>query len=242
MPTLGALALLQPGPCSGAPARIPEQWGRVSAGAFVAAPTADGFYDFFNVSATDASSATVATADGSAFRQDSAAATNSDACLTSDNGAGAFGLVSRPWAIFKIRLVDLADVRLFCGFTTSTANVMVSNDAPAAGYIGLQLSTDRGDVAWQWARDQDGGGAQALSSTGVAQSTAVLYVVLDARAADQVVCSLCSSAGAVLNQQTFGTPLPTSTTLLHLATGIETRANAAKQHDTFWAEVRLRPT
>jgi len=242
MPSLVPLSILQPGPSSGNPRSISEQWGRFSAGDDATQPYGQGMFDSGNVVADDNGSALVASADGLSFQQTTGVALGSNA-LVASAASGSVPLVARPFVVVKFNLNATTNRRFFAGLSQGSGATMVSADAPATGYVGLQYSTSRGDANWQWAQDQNGGGAQVLTNSGVAVDALAHYLILNATTSSTIVATITTAAGVILDQRTLsGASLPGSTTLLILSSGLENRtAGTARSVDFFWAEARLRP-
>lgn len=127
-----------------------------------------------------------------------------------------------PITHVRFKLQETASMRMFCGFTDQTLAVMVGSDDPAGNYAGLQYSTPRGDTNFQWATKDNV--TQNLTNSGVAATTnAQLITIYLDEIIDQVVFQYNDNVQVVT-----GTNIPSTSTSMRLACGIETEEAVTK--------------
>jgi len=133
--------------------------------AYCHATALDGSLLYRDVISEDNASAIIQDADGVALQQDTLIAAESAARSRSNNVCHRREYHSV--IEIKFKLSSITAIRAFLGFTESP--LVLTADAPAFAYAGLQFSTSRGDTTWQFAlRD---GATQQLVDSGLTPDT-----------------------------------------------------------------------
>ena len=159
---------------------------------------------------------------------DTGAFAGNDAGINGTNVA--FNKNQRQWLWVKFQHDSTANVRLWVGVTDQTLATMVSADDPAAGsYLGLSLSTDRGDTVYRWAKRN--GTTQTLFNSLLAPTTNPIWVCICTPVAGNISLGavFTESAGVLIrNSAAILSGGPAAATNLRYVFGIETRAAANK--------------
>lgn len=147
---------------------------------------------------------------------------------------------ARPRCALKIEVTSLTDVRLWVGYTTvGVAAFIVAGDAPTDPHLGVQFSTSRGDVNWQWIRSA-GGVGPTLSDSGVAMALGVYYIDIDWVTSTRAICTLRDATFEILDQQTFTTFLPIPTAELRFEGGVGALLAVVKNFRYFDGPIAVR--
>ena len=166
---------------------------------------------------TQAAGASGRDSDGHRFQQNTAASAGSEASLRTATGTSAIELL--PQFLFKFKLNQTTDTRLFMGITSSSA--VLNADDPAFDCIGLQYSSARADTNFQiTTRDT----AQSLTDTGVAVDTDAHTIIFTVNSTSSVSVEMLDNTGASEFTGEITTQIPTSTVNLDVHAGIQTLA------------------
>jgi len=128
---------------------------------------------------------------------------------------------------------NISSLRFFAGLTDQTGSTMVGSDNPAGSYIGLQYSTDRGDVNWQFVRKD--GTTQVLTNTGVAPIASRNYLLRTSTNGSTYKIEIMDQTVAnVVATSTYTSGGPAATTDLRFSISIETRVAAARDFEFYY--------
>lgn len=198
---------------------------------FASASDASGMLGFGKLGAAttvDAASRANGDVAGAFFEQDTPASVGGLAYI---DGGSNERRTYKPALVWKFDLRDVGDVRFFCGFhdDLSTPADLLGSDDPAHAHIGVQFSTDRADVNWQFVSRNDAG-AQVVRDSGVAAASAPLFVVLLAEQDAGVALLIGDLLTGDPFAQTFfaDADCPSLDHTLKPVCGIESRAVATK--------------
>lgn len=211
------------------------QWGyycTVNAGS----PNSIGF--LANMTAADTTNSAAEDATGRFITQGTGAVINTTARIAADGSKQR--LDQFPLQTFKWRLNDTIDIRFLCAIL----EIMVGNvnaDNVGSNAVGIQFSTGRGDVNFQFVVND--GAVQNLVDSGIPADTLPHFCQINAVAGDDVTVSLLD-ANFVLQASTRFTTvnpeLPVETVDMGNYCGIRNLAAVAKSIDQYYGTVLLR--
>lgn len=171
--------------------------------------------------ATEAGTGTIVVNSSGSFHDFATAATTG-----SNAGAAGNAHINRshnPILVCKFYINSITSVRVFVGLTLQTAATQVNSDDPASNYAGVQFSTPRGDVNWQWVSKDDT--TQQRTNSGipaVANQVHILTMRID-DSAGRVVFQLDDNPEVV-----HSTNIPTTASNMRWVAYIQTQAAEAK--------------
>jgi len=123
---------------------------------------------------------------------------------------------------------NITSIRFFTGLTDQTGIIMTNGDNPAGEYIGLQYSTDRGDINWQFVRKD--GTTQVLTNTGVAPIASRNYLLrISTNGSTYKIELMDQTIANVVATSTYISGGPAATTDLRFSISIESRVAAVRQ-------------
>lgn len=132
--------------------------------------------------------------------------------------------------------VSLAGIRFFVGCHLAAPAVQCDADDPAGHYVGLQFSTARPDVNWQFVSKD--GAVQNLVDSGIAVSTNVLFVRITAdNSTPAILVELLDSSMTVLASNNFIANLPGVDTSMYFSMILETLSNAFRYQRLHYCNV-----
>jgi len=178
--------------------------------------------------AIDLASAAGFDAAGVHLRQDTTAVLNTEVFVSNAAGSGVTRPNFKPKLLFKAGLGQTTNERAFMGLVGSVApdGAPVSSDTPAAQYVGIQYSTSRGDVNWQFVTHD--GTTQGIVNSGVAASNATLHLRMTfAPVGTNILLEILDADFVLLASHTFTANQPSPTTELVVFSGLRNLAALA---------------
>jgi hypothetical protein len=181
----------------------------------------------------DNSSSIATSVYGVYFRQQSAPIAGNDVGAYTNNLW--FRSDSNCWSAAQFRhATAVTNIRLFIGFSTQAYSVMNASDNPAGHYVGIQFSTNRADVNYQYVTKD--GAAQVLQDSGIPADTNLHAMVIEGDSnAGEITITLYDSSLVEVGSHTFTANLPGAGTPMRYMHCFEPLANSARTQDTFWA-------
>lgn len=190
---------------------------------------------FGGIVAADSGSSVHASEHGLGLLQTSGATAGSDATL---HGNSRFSGESNYHFIQKVELIDIADIRFGCGFTSAFDRLLSFDDPIAVDIFGIQFSTDRGDTTFQYSTKD--GTTQNLIDSGVTATAGAFYFEVRLKAGSRIDFAIYDADFNPLDNASTTNNLPrTATSTYNYQCGLETRTTATKQIANYFGYLKM---
>lgn len=230
--------LIDPGGTADFIGRAQFQEGTWTPGPQAAEMRADGLLD--DSVFTDAISSMALGQIGTTFEQRTAPILGNAAASRTDAAVSA--LTMRPICVLRFEIPFTTDLRLFYGFTTSTDTTdPVGSDTPVESYVGVQMSTDRGDTGLRPTAHLEGGGVSLQDEFGDVVIVPLKYYFLLMELAPGVArFTIANAFGLPIGRRKIATNMPDDDEGLVMYAGVQTRSGAARSQILYGGNIRHR--